>query len=319
MSNSQTFAPFKSGCGMCKPSTDYLQPVMHGSGSTSSKNYELSPDKVVNSYVTAHGGKKSTKSTKSTKPKKMKGGMETSGATSMNQRFFDPNAQLVNSPELLGNKTMSAYGLVESGDVGTGMLAPYSSSGVTGMKTGGAKKLTKSTKPTKSTKSKKMKGGKGTSGPIPNISSEPIKDVQTTIDSAITGFTDFMHKLDEDYLKSIEYIKSVKIGNQQLIQGGAKPVKKPIKKPAKKPAKKSVKKGGDGSDFALTANSRGPVNAPDDYWGVPGEQWFRQFNKTGEYIPNSKLAVAATPLLAGKAGNTDVYGFDAMNDDYGTV
>ena len=218
--------------------------------------------------------------------KSIKGG----NATYMNSRFFNPNAQLDNSPELLGNKTMSAYGTVESGDIGTGMLAPYGPNSIGSMKTG---------------------GNKMTNGPIPNISDEPLVGVQSTINSAISGFSNFMTKLDEDYAKSLEYIKSIKIGNQQLIQGGAKS--------NKKPSKKSIKKGGDGSDFASTTNSRGPVNAPDDYWGVPGEQWFKQFNKTGEYIPNSKLAVAATPLLAGTNDSKIVSGYDGMNDDYGSV
>jgi len=353
------------------------------------------------------------------KSKSMKGGMESSGATYMDQRFFNPDAHLATSGELSGNGTMSAYGPIVSGDVGTGMLAPYTSSNCdtanhnTMMKTGG------------------MKGGKGSSGAIPNISDGPVVSTQNKINGAITGFSNFMQKLDEDYLKSVEYVKSIKVGNQRLIQGGKKsksksktPVKKsksfvntyitPVKKfisnsydstkdyivkkspsvkksisnsysstkeyikkkspgvkksisnsyestkkfikkkspvvkksiadtyestkkfikkattPVKKSKSKSkskssskpksIKKGGsNGSDFALTLNSRGPVNAPDDYWGVPGEQWFRQFNKTGDYIPNSQLAVAATPLLAGKGDSNIVTGFDEMGFDYGTA
>jgi len=123
-------------------------------------------------------------------------------------------------------------------------------------------------------------------------------------------------------------MKSIKIGNQRLIQGGAKDKKssktdkkekKIIKKPMTKKQmtkkqmtkKMSMKKGGSiGSDFASTLNSRGPVNSPDDYWGVPGEEWFRQFNKTGDYIPNSKLPYAATPLLAGTNESGVVSGYD---------
>jgi len=77
-------------------------------------------------------------------------------------------------------------------------------------------------------------------------------------------------------------------------------------------------KGGDGSDWALTANSRGPSNAPDNYFGVSGEKWFRQFNKTGEYIPNSKLSEAATPGLIGKK-NTKVMGFDPESSKFENV
>ena len=73
--------------------------------------------------------------------------------------------------------------------------------------------------------------------------------------------------------------------------------------------KKSIKKGGNGSAWVTSLNSRGPWNAPDDQWGVPGELMFRQFNKTADYIPNSRLAVAATPELAGVSHPT-VSGYD---------
>ena len=93
---------------------------------------------------------------------------------------------------------------------------------------------------------------------------------------------------------------------ESMMSGGKKKTKKTTKK---KTAPKKKKKGGDGSDWSLTANSRGPSNAPDNYFGVSGEKWFRQFNKTGDYIPNSKLAEAATPGLIGEK-NTKVMGFD---------
>lgn len=70
-------------------------------------------------------------------------------------------------------------------------------------------------------------------------------------------------------------------------------VKKPIVK--KTVAKKRVK-GGGGSDWISSVNSRGNSAAPDNYWGYPGELWFRQFNKSAEYIPNSQLAYAAAPI-----------------------
>jgi hypothetical protein len=92
-----------------------------------------------------------------------------------------------------------------------------------------------------------------------------------------------------------------------------------LRLPEKKQQKNKRQKGGDGSDFALTLSSRGPVNAPDAYWGVDGEKWFRQFNKSGDYIPNSQLAKAATPLLAGDNKGNIVVGFDEMGNDYGKV
>jgi len=251
--------------------------------------------------------------------RKMKGGMESSGATPMDQRFFNADAALLNYPELSGNGVKSAYGPIVSGNVGTGMLAPYNSSSCssanhnTMLKTGGAKgKKPVSKKPTK----KMIK--KGGDGPIPQISDSPVSSVSSKVDGAIDGFSSFMQKLNEDYLKSVQAIKNTKIGNQRLVGGKKATVQK--KKVKKAPVKKNVKKmkGGDGSDWATSQGSRGPANAPDAYWGVPGEQWFRQFNKTGDYIPNSKLAIAATPQLVGK-GSNEVSGYDEMDFSYGTA
>ena len=309
--------------------------------------------------------------------KKQSGGMESSGATGMDLRFFDKDAPLYDYSELSGNGSSSAYGSIKVGDVGTGILAPFTASHsnsayhASDMKTGGKKTLLKSkskkthkAKAKKSKKSKKsMKGGaesegatglpqrffnsesfdsskvigndlstsnlapyisggkkrtnKRGGGPIPTISDKPITTVQGTINGAIDGFSKFMQKLDADYLKSVDYVKSIKIGNTRLIKGGLKKEKKDKK--GKKVVKKRSKslKGGDGSDWAVSQGSRGPVNAPDDYWGVPGEQWFRQFNKTGDYIPNSKLPVSATPLLAGKGDSNVVSGYDEFGRDYG--
>ena len=276
------------------------------------------------------GGKKNKRN--------MKGGQESSGATPMDQRFYDPQATLQNYPPNSGNGVMSAYGPIQVGDVGSGMLAPYTTSNCstanpnTTMKTGGSKK-------------NKKNNLKGAGGPIPKISDASVSRIQGAVTGAINKFSNFMQELDQDYEKSIDYIKSIKIGNQRLIQGGKKTSskkssklsskkssklsskkssklssKKSIKTSSKKstkPSSKKLKKGGfDGSDFALTLNSRGPSNAPDDYWGVPGETWFRQFNKTGDYIPNSQLPYAATPLLAGTNPSGVVTGYDEADLNY---
>ena len=258
--------------------------------------------------------KKDKKTIKSKKPvkksKKMKGGMESSGATSMDSRFYNPNGKLNDYSELSGNGMMSAYGPIESGNVGSGMLAPYTASKSetvnpsTSMKTGGAKK-------------KNLKGGKDL---IPTVSDGSVVSTRNTLNGVINNFVNFMSKLDANYNKSVQQISSVQFGNQRLIQQGGKKLKVSKKSPKKQSKKLKVKKGGsNGSDFALTLNSRGPVNAPDDYWGVPGEQWFRQFNKTGDYIPNSKLAYAATPLLASKNDCGVVSGYDESTMAYPSV
>ncbi len=493
---SDNFVPFRSGCGMCKPSTDYYKQPTQMGGSDSDKFVK---DNMGVSYATAFGGKKKSKKAKKSvkrvvkrtvkkvkkskrqsggmqplddksaemgaestgvvgyepntyypvdkmdggkkkvkkvkksksvkrsptkkrivkrtvkrtmkKPKrKMRGGMESSGATVMDSRFYNPDASMADYSELSGNGTMTAYGPIESGDAGVGMLAPYNASTCStanhssSMKTGGSKKkksrsvkkVKRGTKKVKKVKRKSHKGGKkvkkvkkskkvkkvkkstkkpkrrmhrgGRSAHIPNISDRGVTDTQNTINKKIDDFKGFMEKLENDYLKSVDYMNNVKIGNQRLIQGGRKSkksvkkvkksvkkpkrkvvkrkvVKKSVKKPKRKVVKKSVKKpkrrvvkksvkkpkrkstrrvkrmrgGSNGSDFALTLNSRGPANAPDDYWGVDGEKWFRQFNKTGDYIPNSKLPQAATPLLAGNNDSGVVNGYDEMGFSYGTA
>jgi hypothetical protein len=158
------------------------------------------------------GGKKSIKKSTSSK-KSMRGGMESSGATPLPMRFYNPETPLDNYPELSGNGSMSAYGPIESGDIGTGMLAPYTASTCqtanpsSGMKTGGSKKNKKS-----------LIGG----GLIPKISASPVTTVQNGINGAIDQLSSFMAKLDANYLKSVEYVKSIKIGRtpvQSAIQG----------------------------------------------------------------------------------------------------
>ncbi len=75
---------------------------------------------------------------------------------------------------------------------------------------------------------------------------------------------------------------------------------------AKTKAKKM--RGGGGSDWLNTVNSRGNVSAPDDHWGVPGSMWSAQFQKSGEYIPLSTLrkgsvALQSNPKVQVPGGN----------------
>jgi hypothetical protein len=60
-------------------------------------------------------------------------------------------------------------------------------------------------------------------------------------------------------------------------------------KKTKKSSKKGPMRGGGGSDWLNTVNSRGNVAGPDDHWNVPGDKWSSQFEKSGEYIPMSEL------------------------------
>ena len=302
------------------------------------------------------GGAKKTRARKTksrsrsaSRGRKLKGGEETWGATGMPSQFFNANAKLMGYPYNSGNGAKTAYGPANPKDVGMGLLAPNTTSKVntanpaTSMKTGGRKKTRK-------------QSGKGF--PIPSLSSIPIDVVQVNVDKGINDVQSFLKDLKKDYVKSVQKAASVKIGNQRLIQGGAKSkttkkkdakktAKKTEKKDTKKVVKKSMKKdmkkkdtkkvvkksmnkdtkkkvikkkkGGNGSDFISTFNSRGPSNAPDNYWGVNGEKWFRQFNKTANYIPNSQLAKAATPKLLAGPMNEKVVGYNSFESTFSPI
>ena len=242
----------------------------------------------LNAMGISGGAKKPKKSKKS---KKMKGGEETWGATGMPQQFYDPNIPMADYPSNSGDGMKTAYGKIQASDVGTGMLAPYTASKsktanhATMMKTGG--------------------------GLIPSMNTGSVRNVSSTVDKGYKAIETFFKKLEKNYNNSVQKTKNIKIGNQRLVQGGTKDKK------AKK--SKKNKKGGDGSDWSMTANSRGPSNAPDTVLGVDGEKWFRQFNKTGEYIRNSDLAKAAAPKLTGGPVVTKVMGYSPFEDTYGSV
>jgi len=68
---------------------------------------------------------------------------------------------------------------------------------------------------------------------------------------------------------------------------------------------KSKKTKGGGSDYLMIGHSRGPANTPDGGWSNSLSN-FRQFTKTAEYIPNSKLVEAAAPIFSGIAKDMSV-------------
>ena len=56
--------------------------------------------------------------------------------------------------------------------------------------------------------------------------------------------------------------------------------------------------GGASSAWRSSVYSRGPVNYPNNGW-YNGEKQFKQFTKTGQYIPNTELPYAAAPISTG--------------------
>ena len=85
------------------------------------------------------------------------------------------------------------------------------------------KLLKKNTKSDKKT----QHGGKITFDLIPRFSDDIITSVQDGVDAGITKVEDFLGKLKQDYIYSVQKAASVKIGDQRLIQGGNKNKKKP--------------------------------------------------------------------------------------------
>ena len=350
--NNPQFQPFQSGSTLCYPSKDYAN--MNGGSSLIStkpgKNYFKTPDYKVSaqnlktligkSYATSAGGSKKKKSSmkkggnsdmdmmseemmggkpmkKKVTPKKpvsckkpilkkpvlkkpvlkkpipkkpvkkivKKGGSESQGSTGMPSEFYS-GKKYVGYPSNNGNGVMSAYGPIVAGDAGVGNLAAFNtsrgSSPLTMMKTGGRRKNVS------------KKGGR-----IPSMSDSPFKSMNSVVNGASKKIDTFSKDVKNNYNKSVAKIQQMRTGMARL-QGGAK--------------KKRSLKGGMGSDFISTLNSRGPANYPDS-----GEKMFRVFNKTGQYIPNSQLAYAAAPKLTGgpKVGN--VTGFSSFEDSWAPV
>jgi hypothetical protein len=255
------------------------------------------------STYSMNGGKKN----KDKKSKKnMKGGEESWGATVMPKEFFSGENACASKQNGGKKDKKSQNKKIKGGNSDSGSIKPnldVGSSELTpsqpGNETMPIQNISRSIQGGSKLGRKSKKGG----DLIPYVN-DPSPSIRNSVDSAVSKLQNFLTDLDNDYIKSVTYLKSLKFGGKKS-----------------KSSKKSTKqKGGDGSDFALTLSSRGPWNAPDNYWGVDGETWFRQFNKTADYIPNSKLPYAAAPLLTTKTStNNIVTGYDDMGNDYGVV
>jgi hypothetical protein len=84
----------------------------------------------------------------------------------------------------------------------------------------------------KNTKSDKkiQRGGKITFDLIPPFHDDIITSVQDSVDAGIIKVEDFLGKLKQDYIYSVQKAASVKIGDQRLIQGGNKNKTKNVNK-----------------------------------------------------------------------------------------
>jgi hypothetical protein len=220
--------------------------------------------------------KPKSKTTTKPKDKKMKGGKESEGATGMPSNFYDGKT-FVGYPKNNGKGVNTPYGVINPTDAGVGNLAPYNTS-----------------------KSSPGNSMMKTGGKIPKLNDAPFHFVNRVVNKGTGELAKFFKKLEQNYQVSVEKSNNARNGLARLA-GGAKKNKK---------NKKSLK-GGDGSDFATTLSSRGPANYPDS-----GEKMFRQFNKTGTYIPNSQLSKAAAPKLTGGPKVDKVTGFSTFESTY---
>lgn len=186
------------------------------------------------------------------------------------------------------------------------------------------KTITKKTT-TKKTTTKRMSGGFKTR--IPSMSDSAVTGVQTVVDKTVNGLNSFMSELEHKFNQSVKSAESIKIGDQRLIHAGGAKKKTTKKKTTKKPTTKKpttkrrrTMKGGDGSDFAMTLNSRGPANYPDNGW-YNGKQLFHTFTKTGEYIPNSQLPYAAAPIstLSNPNPQNIISGYDNLGQSWANI
>ena len=66
----------------------------------------------------------------------------------------------------------------------------------------------------------------------------------------------------------------------------------------------AVKLGGASSAWRASVYSRGPANYPTNGW-YDGKTQFNQFTKTGQYIKNTDLPYAATPISTGAIQDPD--------------
>lgn len=102
--------------------------------------------------------------------------------------------------------------------------------------------------------------------------------------------------------------KSTKSTKTKSTKPKSKMIKLKTNKTKSTKTKTKKMRGGGGSDWLNTVNSRGNVAAPDDHWGVPGSVWSAQFQKSGEYIPLSTLrkgsvALQSNPKVQVPGGN----------------
>ncbi len=190
---------------------------------------------------------------------------------------------------------------------------------------GGGKKKKRS-----KSKKRKMRGGSGQR--IPGMSDAAPVAIQKIVDGSVNTLNGFFKTLETRFNESIKNAESVKIsGVNMFAQTGGKKKRssskkrKVVKKKRSSSKKRSSTKkrkmrGGDGSDYATTLSSRGPANYPDNGW-APGELMFRQFSKTGDYIPNSQLPFAAAPQSTtnGIPPGGIVKGFDNLGQEYAPV
>ena len=154
---------FQSGCSTCKGSTDYQNINTRGCQAGGAKKKSVRKTKkvrggdvtgfddkwnelhILEETKMSGGAKKSNKKVK--KVKKMRGGVETEGATPYPLAYYDTNSKVDDYAADSGFGVETAYGVSDPLDAGVGMLAPFNAnknaSPLTGTQTGGARKVKK--------------------------------------------------------------------------------------------------------------------------------------------------------------------------------
>jgi outer membrane biosynthesis protein TonB len=316
--------PFNSGCGVCRPSTEYDTVTRQSGGKRTKQSsrktqrgagaYEV--DGPVPSISGSQGGQgQQMGKANYTSLYQTTGGAKRSRPRKTQRGGGEQGEEAQPAPLVTG---------FDRGDPNAGLV--------------GGKKKKRTKTPTRKPAKKVVKK------PVKKVVKKPAKKVVKKPAKKVVKKT--TKKVVKKPAKKV-----VKKTTKKVVKKPAKKVvKKTTKKVVKKPTKKVVKKtksvvgkvvskasnlikrgtktvkhtlglkgGFYGSDFANTAGSRGNASAPTDGW-QNGEKLFRTFNKSGQFIRNEDLKYAAAPISTGRDKNRfGIPGYSSSLTNYGQM